>query len=71
MHFANMVTHLNEDAVSVIKGRTLKIFTPKSQSHRSMDRKEFAASKDAVLDVIAKLIGVTVEELSKNAGQAA
>lgn len=43
----------------------------KSQSAQAMDRDEFRASKDAVLEVIASMVGVSVDELSSNAGAAA
>lgn len=46
-------------------------YKAKSQSQRAMGRKDFQASKDAVLDVLAEMIGVDPSTLGKNAGQAA
>lgn len=49
---------------------TVKVWTAKSQSMRAMGREEFSRSKNAVLDFIASIIGVTSETLNENAGQA-
>lgn len=43
----------------------------KSQSYREMGKEDFQRSKQAVIDFLAELIGVTTETLSANAGQAA
>ena len=43
----------------------------KSQSYKEMGKVDFQKSKQAVLDFVAELIGVTPETLSANAGQAA
>jgi hypothetical protein len=69
--FASMLGRMNEDAVVVCRGRTIKIFTAKSQSMRSMDKAEFAASKTAVLDLLAEMVGTSSAELQASAGQAA
>lgn len=55
----------------ILEGEMVHARKAKSQSYKAMTRKEFQDSKTKVLDELAKLIGVTSEELSKNAGRAA
>jgi hypothetical protein len=55
----------------VVGGSTVTVYTAKSQSVRAMGAKEFQRSKQAVLDYIAGMIGVSGETLSENAGRAA
>ena len=50
---------------------TCSIYRAKSQREEAMDKREFQKSKQAALEYIADLIGVTVDELSSNAGQSA
>jgi hypothetical protein len=57
-------------AVVVVEGHTLTRLTAKSQAGAKMGRKEFEASKTAVLDYLANLIEVTPDELLQ-AGKAA
>lgn len=47
------------------------VYTAKSQSMKAMDKREFQASKQAVLDYVAGLIGVAPATLSREAGKAA
>lgn len=62
----------NDDfALIVIRGRVVLVRTAKSQSYRAMNRQEFAASKAAVMEVVAGMIGVSPDALQRNAGQAA
>lgn len=56
-----------------IHGNLVALRTPKSQKTTgpdAMDKKEFQASKQGVLDVLAKLIGVPAEELAKQGNAA-
>ena len=62
---------LDDFAVVVIDRQTVSHFRAKSQSKREMNRKEFQASKEAVLDLLAQMIEVTPDELKSNAGRAA
>ena len=52
----------SKDEYSVViipTGTTVvRVLTPKSQSYRAMDKAEFQASKDAILNFIAELLGV-------------
>lgn len=60
----------DEFAVVVVRGNSLRLLTAKSQANGKMSRREFAQSKTAVLDYLAKLIDTTPEQL-KEAGRAA
>ncbi len=54
-------------AVAVVRGPILSLHTPESQSVRAMGGDRFRASKTAILDFIADLIGVPAESLSRPA----
>lgn len=62
---------VDEFAVIVVKHATITRFTAKSQSYGAMNKTEFQTSKDAVLDHVAAMIGVSRQELDENAGRAA
>lgn len=68
---AAFVRPMDSFAVVVASEATVTVWTAKSQSVRAMGKKEFQESKDAVLDIIAGLIGTTPAALAANAGQAA
>lgn len=53
-------------AVVLIEDRTVRVLKAKSQSRRAMNKAEFQASKEAILDIVAGLIGVTPEALAAN-----
>lgn len=52
-------------AISQVRGPVVIVWTPESQSMRSMGGKRFQESKTAVLNWIADQIGVTAAELVK------
>lgn len=54
-------------AIVVVREATVKVYTAQSQSNKAMGKKVFQGSKDAVLDVIARLVGVKPAELQQNA----
>ena len=56
-------------AVITVSGNVVKIYSAKSQSAVAMSKEEFQASKTAVLDLAAELIGTTRTELIKQAGK--
>lgn len=60
---AAFIRPMDEYAVIAVRDSTIKVFTALSQSVRAMGKKDFQASKDAVLEVLANLIGVTPKEL--------
>lgn len=68
---AAFIRPIDEYAVVVVREATIKVFTPKSQSVRAMGKRDFQESKEAVLGVVASMIGVKPAELTKNAGAAA
>ena len=45
--------------------------TPHSQDYARMADREFQASKSAVLNVLANILGVPVEDLKREGGRAA
>ena len=51
-----------------IDGATVCVFTAKSMAHDSMGPEEAKRAKQAILEILAEMIGVSVEELSSNAG---
>lgn len=58
----------------VVRGPLVVVRKAKSQrmrGHERMDKAEFQASKTAIMDYIAALLGVTPQALLANAGQAA
>lgn len=52
-----------EFSLVIVRGPAVVIRTAKSQSRRSMNKQEFQASKEAILEVVASLIGVKPGEL--------
>lgn len=50
-----------------VDGPVVTINRPKSQSARAMGKEEFQASKDAVLGILAEMIGVEPAALGKHA----
>lgn len=71
LRFSAFLRSLDEYAVVTVDGGMVHCCTAKSQSMREMSKKEFQESKTAVLEQIAKLIGVSTDELSSNSGRAA
>lgn len=58
-------------AVLDCAGNVVTIYTAKSQSLKSMDRKTFQESKSAVLEILSEMIGTDPATLQANAGRAA
>lgn len=65
LRWAAVVQALDSFAVVAIDGATVTVLTPQSQSYRSMGKKRFHESADAVLEYIATMIGVTGGELAR------
>jgi hypothetical protein len=71
---AGFIRPLDEYAIITTDGPIIRIWTAASQREdgaAAMDAKEFQASKQAVLDVIAEMIGVAPAELSRHGGTSA
>lgn len=58
LRVASYIRGRDEFAVVIVRGPVVVVRHAKSQSYRSMDRKEFQASKDAVIEIVSNLIGV-------------
>lgn len=60
-----------EYQLATISGNVVTVWRAESQSYRSMGKRRFHESKDAVLSFISSLIGVAPEQLQQEAGKAA
>lgn len=58
-------------ALVTVKDAVVTVWTAKSQSYRAMGKADFNASKQAVLDYVASLVGVKPGDLAENAARAA
>jgi hypothetical protein len=65
LRVAAFMRPLDDFALVVTRGPIVIRRTAKSQSRRSMDKAEFQASKTAIMEVVAGLLGVTVDQLAK------
>lgn len=61
----------DEYALVAVSGALVVIRRAKSQSVRAMPKEEFQRSKQAVLEIIAQMVGVSAAELQSNADHAA
>jgi hypothetical protein len=62
---ASYMKTLEPHTIIVVSGNVIKIFTARSQKGTVMGAKEFQESKDVVLNKIADMLGISVEELTK------
>ncbi len=69
--FAGYLRSIDGYSFIQVDGKLVTRWTAKSQAMKKMGKVEFQKSKQAVLEQLAKLIGVTPDELSSNAGRAA
>lgn len=60
---AAFIRPIDEFAVVVAMGATVTRYTAKSQSKRAMGAKDFQESKTAIMEVIAKMLGVEPGQL--------
>lgn len=67
---AAFIKPMDDFAIVTVTGAVVTVYTAKSQSMRAMGKKEFQASKDAVLNVLADMIGTSKQALA-DAGKAA
>ena len=65
LRVAAFVRPMDEFSIVTVNGVVVNKFTAKSQSRRAMPKGEFQASKTAIMDFVAKLIGVEPEQLGK------
>lgn len=64
---AGMSEH--EYSVIIVRGNTIKLFTPQSQSAKAMGKAVFQQSKQKVLDLAAALIGVAPDTLASQSAR--
>jgi len=55
---------MDDYAIVAVSQAVVRVYTAKSQNVRAMGRKVFQESKDAVLEVLAGMIGVPVKQLA-------
>jgi hypothetical protein len=60
-----LIRPMDEFAHVVVRGPLIVMRRAKSQSRRAMNKAEFQASKTAIMQVIADMLGTTVDHLSK------
>lgn len=61
--FAAFLRPMDELAVIIVRGVTVTRFVAMSQSKHSMGAKEFYRSKEAIIEVIARMLEVSPQEL--------
>jgi len=71
LRLAAWLRPINEFAVIVPRDNVVIEWTAESQKRRAMGGQRFNESKQAILDHIAKMIGISSVELMRNAGKAA
>jgi len=59
----------DEYSIVLVRDAVVVEYTAKSQSLKAMGRKDFQASKQAVLDTVAGMVGVTAGQIADNAGR--
>jgi hypothetical protein len=62
---ATLKAELDEYVVIQLQDTVVRVFRAKSQGYRKMNREDFQASKTAILEWVAGLIGVTPEQLTR------
>ncbi len=65
LRIAAFMRPIDEFSIVDVSGATVTRYRAKSLSGRAMDRKTFQECKDKILNVLAELISVTPEQLSK------
>lgn len=68
---AAFIKPIDDYAVVLARDAVVIVLTAKSQSMKAMGKRDFQRSKDAVLDIVAELIGTSANELGKHAKEAA
>lgn len=61
----NLRREVDEYAVVVVSGTVVRVFRAKSQKRGAMDRAEFQASKQALLEWVSAKLGVEPEQLER------
>lgn len=66
LRVASAFRRIDDFALVIVRGGFVILRRAKSQSRRAMDKKTFQASKSAIMDVVAGLVGVTPTQLTAN-----
>ena len=67
LRVAAFIKPMDEYALVATSETVVRVYTAQSQSVRAMGKAEFQKSKDAVLDALAAMIGVTTRDLHNHA----
>ena len=62
---AAFVKPMDEFAIVTVSEAVVNVWTAKSQSVKAMGKKDFQASKDAVMAILAEMIGTARAALEK------
>lgn len=65
LRVASAIRAREEFSLVIVRGPAVVIRTAKSQSRRAMNKQEFQASKTAIMEVVAAMIGTTPAALSQ------
>lgn len=65
LRVASAIRAREEFSLVIVRGPAVVIRTAKSQSRRAMNKQEFQASKTAIMEVVAAMIGTTPTALSQ------
>lgn len=71
VRLAAFIRPLDEYAIIVPSESVVTVYTAKSQSMKAMGKKDFQASKDAVLSIAWGLVGMKAEDAARHVGRAA
>lgn len=67
LRLASFVSAMDDYAIVTVVASVVTVYTAKSQNEKAMDGPTFQASKDAVLGILAEMIGVEPTTLSSAA----
>lgn len=66
VRLAAFVKPIDDYAIVTVNGNTVTQYTAKSQAGRAMNKADFQKSKDAVLDILAEMIGTDPTTLARS-----
>jgi UDP-N-acetylmuramyl pentapeptide synthase len=69
LRFASYIKPVDAYAVVTVKEAVVTRYTAQSQSLKAMGKADFQRSKQAVLEIVAEMIGVSSSDLSREAGR--
>jgi hypothetical protein len=64
LRVASAIRAREEFSLVIVRGPAVVIRTAKSQSRRSMNKKQFQESKTAILEIVSSMIGIAPEALA-------